>query len=129
MQEEKFAFFLNNSATIGKRGHRQLGLARVSPPYYNGTVSDGAFYLSSLLAYWRFCPLEIAPSNERRRWEFYWLALFVGAMLNKTVACTLPLTQPRGPLVSQTAGGYTWSKNTGRWRSPRRNNNAQAPIG
>jgi protein O-mannosyl-transferase len=56
-------------------------------------VLSGAFYLSSLLAYLRFCPLGTDPSWEKRRWGFYWvaLALFGCAMLSKTVTCTLPL--------------------------------------
>jgi tetratricopeptide (TPR) repeat protein len=72
----------------------------------------GAFYLSSLLAYLRFRPLGTVPRGsaerqagetpaplrnqpvENRLGRWYWLALalFVGAMLSKTVACTLPVT-------------------------------------
>ena len=57
-------------------------------------VLSGAFYLLSLLAFLRFCPLETSPPPERRRWGFYWLALaFFGcAMLSKTVTCTLPVS-------------------------------------
>jgi tetratricopeptide (TPR) repeat protein len=55
---------------------------------------SGAFYLAAVLAYLRFCPLDAEQSAEKGRWGFYGLALalFVGAMLSKTVACTWPLT-------------------------------------
>jgi len=57
-------------------------------------VLCGAFYLSSLLAYLRFHPLDAGQLVENRLGRWYWLALalFVGAMLSKTVACTLPVT-------------------------------------
>jgi tetratricopeptide (TPR) repeat protein len=57
-------------------------------------VLSGAFYLSSLLAYLRFRPPDTNQPVENRLGRWYWLALglFVGAMLSKTVACTLPVT-------------------------------------
>jgi len=57
-------------------------------------VLCGAFYLSSLLAYLRFRPPQVVQPVENRLGRWYWLALalFVGAMLSKTVACTLPVT-------------------------------------
>lgn len=54
-------------------------------------VLSTAFYLLSLLAWFRFAP----PDDERaaRRWRFYFLALalFLGALLSKTVTCSLPV--------------------------------------
>lgn len=49
------------------------------------------FYLAALAAYLRFCPPE-APAAPYRRWQWYFLALalFVAALLSKTVTCSLP---------------------------------------
>ncbi len=54
-------------------------------------VLSGAFYLGALLAYLRFAGLG-APAAEAERWRSYALAvaLFVCALLSKTVTCTLP---------------------------------------
>jgi tetratricopeptide (TPR) repeat protein len=53
-------------------------------------VLSGVFYLGSLLLFLRFA--GIGPDNERKRWCDYALALalFIGALLSKTVVCTLP---------------------------------------
>ena len=51
-------------------------------------VLSGLLYLLSAAAYLAFDP----PGGGRRRWGFYALAvvLFIGALLSKTVTCTLP---------------------------------------
>ncbi|MCJ7543545.1 MAG: glycosyltransferase family 39 protein, partial [Phycisphaerae bacterium] len=51
-------------------------------------VLSGLLYLLAVGAYLRFDP----PPGARRRWGFYALAagLFAGALLSKTVTCTLP---------------------------------------
>jgi len=51
-------------------------------------VLSGLLYLLAAAAYLRFAP----PENHQRRWGFYALAvaLFIGALLSKTVTCTLP---------------------------------------
>ncbi len=53
-------------------------------------VLSGFFYLSSILAYLRF--LDLHSSNSGRLWRFYTIALvlYLGALLSKTVACTMP---------------------------------------
>jgi len=53
---------------------------------------SGAFYLSALLAYGRFSPWEAAPGPPNNPRRFYWLALalYLCALLSKTVACSLP---------------------------------------
>jgi tetratricopeptide (TPR) repeat protein len=55
-------------------------------------VLSGAFFLSSLLAYLRFAPPDAASRDEPHRWRYYLLALalFVCALLSKTVTCSLP---------------------------------------
>lgn len=50
-------------------------------------VLSGAFYLGALLAYLRFAD---GPLRERRRWYALSLVLFAGALLGKTVTCSLP---------------------------------------
>jgi len=52
----------------------------------------GAFYLSALLAYARFAPWDNGPPDKPGDCRPYGLAfaLFVGALLSKTVACSLP---------------------------------------
>ncbi len=52
----------------------------------------GAFYLSALLAYARFSPWETGPDSTPETRRCYWpaYALFVCALLSKTVTCTLP---------------------------------------
>ncbi len=54
---------------------------------------SGAFYLAAVLAYMRFCPLDVELTAGKGRWRYFFLAFafFVGAMLSKTVACTWPL--------------------------------------
>src|SRR5262249_15117331 len=49
------------------------------------------FYLAAALAYLRFDPPE-GPADRPRRWGWYALgvALFVAALLSKTVTCSLP---------------------------------------
>ena len=51
-----------------------------------------AFYLLAMLAYFRFRPLTEDAAIGSRDWRFYLLAiaLFLGALLSKTVACSLP---------------------------------------
>ncbi len=51
-------------------------------------VLSGLLYLLAATAYLRFDP----PQGGRRRWRLYLLAavLFAGALLSKTVTCTLP---------------------------------------
>src|SRR5262245_5226480 len=53
-------------------------------------VLSGFFYLSALLAYLHFRPLE--PGNGKGHWAWYALAvsLFVCALLSKTITCSLP---------------------------------------
>jgi protein O-mannosyl-transferase len=55
-------------------------------------VLSGFFYLAALLAYLRFSPPDEEARPGGRRWGFYVLAwiLFAGALLSKTVTCTLP---------------------------------------
>ncbi len=50
------------------------------------------FYLGALLAFFRFRPLSGKARPGAPAWRFYWLAiaLFVCALLSKTVACSLP---------------------------------------
>lgn len=54
-------------------------------------VLSGAFYLSSLLAFLSFSPLN--EETSRRRWGMWFisLALFAAALLSKTVTATLPV--------------------------------------
>jgi len=55
-------------------------------------VLSGAFYLGALLAYLRFSPLEDSENSRERYWGYYALslALFVAALLSKTVTGSLP---------------------------------------
>lgn len=62
-------------------------------------VLSGLFYMLALLSYLRFTPLPLgggagqsADVPRGRRWAFYVLSLFLfaGALLSKTVTCTLP---------------------------------------
>ncbi len=55
-------------------------------------VLSTMFYLSAMLAYFRFDPPEGSPTAGQRRWDGYVpaLALFAGALLSKTVAASLP---------------------------------------
>jgi tetratricopeptide (TPR) repeat protein len=69
-------------------------------------VLSGLFYLSSILAYFRFASLDRDPANifpnsnfhhltsdhRKQRWRFYIfsLLLFVCALLSKTVTCSMP---------------------------------------
>ena len=60
-------------------------------------VLSGTLYLSALLAYLRFDEIDAAAEGERSRqdprpWRIYWLAfgLYLGALLSKTVTCSLP---------------------------------------
>ena len=50
------------------------------------------FYLGALLAFFRFRPLSGATQAGSHPWRYYWLAiaLFLCALLSKTVACSLP---------------------------------------
>ena len=50
------------------------------------------FYLGALLAFFRFRPLSGEGQAGSPSWSSYWLAiaLFLCALLSKTVACTLP---------------------------------------
>jgi tetratricopeptide (TPR) repeat protein len=50
------------------------------------------FYLGSLLAFFRFRPMSGKAQAGSPPWRFYWLAiaLFLCALLSKTVACSLP---------------------------------------
>ena len=50
------------------------------------------FYLGALLAFFRFRPLSGEAQAGSPPWRFYWLAiaLFLCALLSKTVACSLP---------------------------------------
>ncbi len=57
-------------------------------------VLSGMFYLLAFLAYWRFAQSEdvAATTWRERRWGDYGLALvlFAGALLSKSVTCSLP---------------------------------------
>jgi len=55
-------------------------------------VLSGMLYLSSLLLYLRFVGLDDAERSHARRWGSYAgaLLLYVGALLSKTVTCSLP---------------------------------------
>lgn len=55
-------------------------------------VLSAVFYLSSALAYVVFCDAAGGGGRKERRWGFYMLsvALFISALLSKTVTCTLP---------------------------------------
>lgn len=55
-------------------------------------VLSGVFYLWALLVYLRFCGLTPGPTGQQRPWGLYVLSLvlFAGALLSKTVTCTLP---------------------------------------
>jgi tetratricopeptide (TPR) repeat protein len=55
-------------------------------------VLSGLFYLLSFLAFLRFWPPEEASPRPAGRWRFYGLALllFLGALLSKTITCSLP---------------------------------------
>jgi tetratricopeptide (TPR) repeat protein len=55
-------------------------------------VLSGFFYLGALLAYWRFDPPGPETDARAGGWTWYALSLFffVGALLSKTVTCTLP---------------------------------------
>jgi tetratricopeptide (TPR) repeat protein len=50
------------------------------------------FYLATVLAFFRFRPLSNEVHEGSPPWRFYWLALalFLCALLSKTVACSLP---------------------------------------
>jgi tetratricopeptide (TPR) repeat protein len=52
---------------------------------------SAALALGSALAWMRFAGLGVALSARRGRWYAASLALFLGALLSKTVACTLPV--------------------------------------
>jgi tetratricopeptide (TPR) repeat protein len=56
-------------------------------------VLSGVFQLASGLAWLRFAGLDAQRKDAEGRWHWYWaaLALFAGALLSKTVACTLPV--------------------------------------
>jgi len=53
---------------------------------------SATFYLGSLLAFFQFRPLSGKAQSGSPPWRFYWLAnaLFLCALLSKTVACSLP---------------------------------------
>jgi tetratricopeptide (TPR) repeat protein len=55
-------------------------------------VLSAAFYLAAALAWFRFSPPEplAGPSRERRGWYALALLLYLGALLSKTVSCSLP---------------------------------------
>ena len=55
-------------------------------------VLSGIFYFAAALAYLRFADEPEQPAADRGRWARYAaaLALFVAALLSKTVTCTLP---------------------------------------
>jgi protein O-mannosyl-transferase len=55
-------------------------------------VLSGFFYLLTVLAFLRFRPLNNQEATANRNWRFYPLILvwFVGALLSKTVTCSLP---------------------------------------
>jgi tetratricopeptide (TPR) repeat protein len=55
-------------------------------------VLSGAFYLLAMLAYFRFRPLTGAGKTDSPDWRFYPLVivLSLGALLSKTVTCSLP---------------------------------------
>src|SRR5262249_11483510 len=55
-------------------------------------VLSGVLYLAAALAYLRFDPLAFSDARAQRRWSWYGaaLALFVAALLAKTVVATLP---------------------------------------
>ncbi len=55
-------------------------------------VLSGVLYMSSLLAFFRFCPLRAGAVPSTRRGRYYALALglFIAALLSKTVTCSLP---------------------------------------
>lgn len=55
-------------------------------------VLSALLYLSAWLAWLRFSPLEQQKPQSRHRWGWYAAAsaCFVGALLSKTVTCTLP---------------------------------------
>ncbi len=52
---------------------------------------SGGFYLSAALAYFRFSPPDGAPASGRPRHYVLALALFVCALLSKTVTLSLPV--------------------------------------
>lgn len=57
-------------------------------------VLSGFFYLGALLAYLRFAmPGASPPASQERAWSYYALALalFICALLSKTVTCSLPV--------------------------------------
>lgn len=55
-------------------------------------VLSAVFYFSAALAYLRFVALEKVEGSNRLRWYWYCgaVGLFVGALLSKTVTCSLP---------------------------------------
>ncbi len=63
-------------------------------------VLSGLFYFASALCYFKFAPIISDAGSERtregpdrlRRWKWYWIAiaLFLCALLSKTVTATLP---------------------------------------
>jgi tetratricopeptide (TPR) repeat protein len=56
-------------------------------------VLSAALYLSALLIYMKFSPLDstdVPPQQPRWRWYALATLCFVGALLSKTVTCTLP---------------------------------------
>jgi tetratricopeptide (TPR) repeat protein len=82
---------------LGVAGAFLAGLVFAIHPVYVESVAwiterknvlSGLLYLLAVAAYLRFDPLQ----GNRRRWGFYALAavLFAGALLSKTVTCTLP---------------------------------------
>jgi len=56
-------------------------------------VLSGTFYLGALLAYLLFLGSEKQSAHQPHRWRFYFLSLILcaGALLSKTVTCTLPV--------------------------------------
>jgi protein O-mannosyl-transferase len=50
------------------------------------------FYLGAMLAFFRFRPMSGEPQADSPPWRFYFMAtaLFLCALLSKTVACSLP---------------------------------------
>src|SRR5262245_23282611 len=55
-------------------------------------VLSGFFYFAAALAYFRFSPPDSQPTRPSGRWWWYAFALllFLGALLSKTVSCSLP---------------------------------------
>jgi tetratricopeptide (TPR) repeat protein len=53
-------------------------------------VLSGVFYLGAALAYLSFSPPEGTRARKEWRWYALAMALFAGALLSKTVTCSLP---------------------------------------